>query len=123
MAAANLPQFTPTEYITIKEGYIALLNGDNYGIWLVSMKKILLANSCLLICTREEDEPGANALAAVKASYELRKTTALRILNASIPESFYTTISEAAERQDPAGVFNACKEFNRSNNALFYDST
>ena len=50
MAAANLPQFTPTEYITIKEGYIALLNSDNYGIWSVSMKKILLVNSCLLIC-------------------------------------------------------------------------
>ena len=77
MAAANLPQFTPTEYITIKEGYIALLNGDNYGIWLVSIKKILLANSCLLICTREEDKPGANASAAIKTSYKLRKTTAL----------------------------------------------
>ena len=77
MAAANVPQFTPTEYITIKEGYVALLNGDNYSIWLVSMKKILLANSCLLICTREEDKPGANASAAIKASYESRKASAL----------------------------------------------
>ena len=55
MAAANLPQFTPTEYITIKE-------------------------------------------AAIKANYELRKALALRILNASIPESFYAIISETAER-------------------------
>ena len=81
-----------------------MINGDNYVVWSISIKKVLLANSCLLICTREELEPGANATAAVKQSYETRKTTTLKILNASIPETLYDTISAVAERQDPASI-------------------
>ena len=94
-----------------------MINGDNYVVWSISIKKVLLANSCLLI------EPGANATAAAKQSYETRKTTALRILNASILETFYNTISATAERQDPAGIWDACKVFDRSQNSLFYDNT
>ena len=75
-----------------------MINSNNYVVQLISIKKVLLANSYLLICTREELEPGTNATAAVKQSYKTRKTTALKILNTSILETLYNTISAVAKQ-------------------------
>ena len=76
---------------------------------LTDIKKVLSANSCRLIYTREELEPDASATATAKQSYETRKTTAPRILNASISETLYDTISAAAKRQDNGANTAAAK--------------
>ena len=41
VAASSSSPFAATEYITIKEGKIAILNGDNYGVWSANMKSTL----------------------------------------------------------------------------------
>ena len=65
---------------------------------MISIKKVLLANSYLLIYTKEELELGVNATTTTKQSYETQKTTTFKILNTLILETYYNTISTIAEQ-------------------------
>ena len=75
-----------------------MINSNNYVVQLISIKKVLLANSYLLIYTREELKLSTNTIAAVKQSYKTRKTTTFKILNTSILKTYYDTISTIAEQ-------------------------
>ncbi|KAG9239312.1 hypothetical protein BJ875DRAFT_221911 [Amylocarpus encephaloides] len=111
--------FEATEYVTIKEGRLAIFNSDNYGIWSTDITATLSGAAAWQIVIRQEPEP---ASAPERRDWQARRNIALRILKSSIPNHFWNTIKEPMKAQDPSGVWDALKVHGRATDKLFVNT-
>lgn len=106
-----------TKFATHKNARVAIINGDNYGQWAQSMEAALAGVSALGIVLGTEEVPAARA--ATYENWRIRRDLAMQLLVISIPPEFGSYIRVAVREQNPQGIWEAMKTFDKSTQPAF----